>query len=73
MCSGLLREHNNSQWLFYSHHAQKLTFHEMRDSDTITRKVCVDGNKFALEKNGGYTPSSSDGRSVSVGRQTMSE
>ena len=39
----------------------------------ITRNVHADGNKFALGKNRGYTPSSLGGRSINVGRQAGSE
>ena len=41
----------------------------MRDNDTITRKVVWTEINFALGKNGGYIPSSSGSRSISVRRQ----
>ena len=50
---------------------RKANLPETRDNDTITRKVHADGNKFALGKNGGYTPSSLGGRSISVARQAV--
>ena len=41
----------------------------MRDNDTITRKVCADGNKLCPGKNGGYIPSRLGGRLISVDSQ----
>ena len=52
---------------------RKADLPETRDNDTITRKVHADRKNFALRKNGGYIPSSSGGRSISVGSQTVSE
>ena len=48
---------------------RKADIPEMRDTDTVTRKVCTDRINFALGKNGGYIPNSSGGRLISVGRQ----
>ena len=44
---------------------------ETRDNDMIVRKVRVDGKNFALGRIGGYMPSSSGSRSISVGRQVI--
>ena len=51
----------NSQWWLSNDNAEKVDVEDMRDNNTKTRKVCVDGNKIALGKNGWYMfmPSSS--------------
>ena len=48
---------------------QKVNLPEMRDSNTKTIKVHVDGNNIVLGKNEGYMPSSLGNRLISVGRQ----
>ena len=50
MCGELQWAHNNSQWRLYSHRAEKADLPEMRDNDTITRKVHADGNKLCPGK-----------------------
>ena len=52
---------------------RKANLPETRDNDTITKKVCADGNKLCTGKNEGYISSSLGGRSISLGRQAVSE
>ena len=49
---------------------RKVELPEMRDNDTKTIKVCVDGNEFCPRKEWGYMPGSLGSRSISVGRQS---